>query len=89
MRLGHSWFSGAHSFSVDVDHIWRSNMTATELIKKNLNREQDTYGRTRPSPCVREFSKLIQLTIVEVSSDNEIDPRSGFGLCLTQRSYKG
>ena len=32
--------------------------------------------------------KLIQLTVVEVSSENEIKPRSGFELCLTRKNCK-
>ena len=61
-------------------------MTATEL-KKPIVCKMQIEG-TLPFTCVRGLSKLIQLTVVEVSSENEIKPRSGFGLCLTRKNYK-
>ena len=61
-------------------------MTATEL-KKPIVCKMQIEG-TLPFTCVRDLSKLIQLTVVEVSSENEIKPRSGFGLCLTRKNYK-
>ena len=61
-------------------------MTATEL-KKPIVCKMQIEG-TLPFTCVRDLSKLIQLTVVEVSSENEIKPRSGFGLCLTRKNCK-
>ena len=61
-------------------------MTATEL-KKPIVCKMQIEG-TLPFTCVRDLSKLIQLTVVEVSSENEIKPRSGFELCLTRKNCK-
>ena len=61
-------------------------MTATEL-KKPIVCKMQIEG-TLPFTCVRDLSKLIQLTVVEVSSENEIKPRSGFGLRLIRKNYK-